>query len=78
MICIYCEGNMTDNITTNFKDLGTCIAIIKNVPCLTCDQCGETVFTGAVARKLEQIVQTLNDSSTEVAIIHYVKTDKAA
>ena len=71
MICIHCEGTMIEDITTNFKDLGTCMVIIKNVPCLTCDQCGETVYTGTIARQLENMTQTLKKSLTEVAIVQF-------
>ena len=71
MTCIFCGGRMINETTTNFKDLDSCMAIIKNVPCLTCDQCGATVFTGTVARQLENIVATLKESLTEVAIVQY-------
>jgi len=71
MVCIFCQGKMSEGTTTNFKDLGSCMVIIKNVPCLTCDQCGETVFTGTVARQLENIVSNLKDSLTEIAVIQY-------
>ena len=74
MTCIFCQGKMSEETTTNFKDLGSCIVIIKNVPCLTCDQCGETVFTGTVSRQLETIVGTLKNSLTEIAVVQYSNT----
>ena len=32
------------------------IIVIKNVPCLECEQCGEKYYTDEVAERLEEIV----------------------
>ena len=56
-MCMYCKNNTTVNSTTthvvNYKD---CIIVIKNVPCLECEQCGEKYYTDEVADRLERIV----------------------
>ena len=44
MTCFFCKGTMEDGTTTHFADLGTCIVIIKSVPCNTCMQCGEVTY----------------------------------
>ena len=62
---------MEHSVSTHFSDLGTCIAIVKSVPCWKCTQCGEVVYFLEVGERLEQIVNTLKDSLTEVAIIKY-------
>jgi YgiT-type zinc finger domain-containing protein len=67
---------MEEAFTSDFTDLGTCMVIIKNVPCYKCKQCGEIVFTGEVAERLEQIIDALRDSMTEVAIVKF--TNQAA
>jgi len=51
MKCFLCKGDMDENITTHVTDLGSCIIIVKNVPCLKCEQCGEVSYTGTVASK---------------------------
>ena len=76
MKCIFCKGNMLEGTTTDFTDLGSCMVIIKNVPCLKCDQCGETAFTGKIVKELEIIIDDVKDSLMEVAIINYL--DKVA
>ena len=62
---------MEDSFTTHFSDIGSCIAIIKSVPCRMCTQCGEVVYVLDVGQRLEQIVNALKDTLTEVAIIQY-------
>ena len=45
-MCMYCKNSTTINSTTthvvNYKN---CIIVIKNVPCLECEQCGEKVVS---------------------------------
>ena len=56
-MCMYCKNSTTVNSTTthvvNYKN---CIIVIKNVPCLECEQCGEKYYTDEVAERLETIV----------------------
>jgi YgiT-type zinc finger domain-containing protein len=67
---------LKESFTNHFTDLDTCMVIIKNVPCQICGQCGEIVYSGTVIRRLEQIVNALKNSLTEIAVINY--SDEAA
>lgn len=75
-MCFFCKGTLEEGLTTYFADLGSCMVIIKNVPCQTCEQCGEVVYSGTVIRRLESIVKVTKNSLTEIAVINY--SDKAA
>lgn len=70
-ICFFCKGEMKNAVTTFMSDLGSCIVIIRNVPCLKCSQCGEEIFSDEVAKKLERIVNKLKESVTEIAVTDY-------
>ena len=59
MTCILCEGGMVQGTTSDFTDLGTCMVIIKNVPCMKCTQCGEKAFVGATVKRIESIVNSV-------------------
>lgn len=71
MTCFFCKGDMTDGFTTHVTELKNCIVIIKNVPCLKCEQCGEVVYSGDVLRQLDQILDTLETSMTEIAVVNF-------
>ena len=71
--CIVCKGNLEDKFTNFIADLGDCIIIVKDVPSQVCSQCGEVSYSHDVALQLEKITNKLNDSLTEVAIVHYGK-----
>ena len=71
MKCFFCKGDMADGTTTYFTDLGSCMIIIKKVPCLKCDQCGEIAYTGTVIKQLEKIIASMQTAVTEIAVINY-------
>ena len=71
MTCILCKGNMAQRTTSDFTDLGSCMVIIKNVPCLKCEQCGEKAFTGSTVKQIERIVEALKNSLAEIAVVSY-------
>ncbi|MDR1315459.1 MAG: type II toxin-antitoxin system MqsA family antitoxin [Spirochaetales bacterium] len=77
MICFMCKGKLKDGCSTFTADVGDCIVIIKNVPSRICGQCGEVSYTDEVARRLEQIVDSIRQTViTEIAVVSY--TNKAA
>lgn len=71
MTCLLCKGKMVEDTTTHVVDLKNCIVIIRNVPCFKCIQCGEVTYTGTVMKQLEKILDTLENTLTEIAIINY-------
>ena len=71
MICFFCKGEKEDSFTIDVTDLGSCIVIVRGVPCYKCVQCGETTFDLIVGERLEQIVDALKDSITEIAVVQY-------
>jgi YgiT-type zinc finger domain-containing protein len=72
-----CKGKLQDGISTFTADLGNCIIIIKNIPSRICGQCGEVSYTDEVARRLEQIVNSIKQTAiTEIAVVNY--TEQAA
>ena len=71
MKCFMCKGKLIDKPTTFLADLGDCIVIVKNVPSQVCSQCGEISYSNEVARKLEETINLIRRSPTEIAIINY-------
>ena len=71
MTCLFCKGTMDSGETTHFAELDKCIVIIKGVPCSKCSQCGEVVYSGSIALRLEEIISEYEKSFTEIAIVYY-------
>lgn len=72
MKCFFCKGETVETTTKFIVDLGRCVVIVKNVPAMVCQQCGEASFSNEVAQQLEKIVEAVKHSiMSEVAIIEY-------
>jgi len=71
MTCFFCKGDMEDGLTTHVAEINESIILVKNVPCLKCDQCGEVSYTGTVYEHLESIIDTIQNDLTEVTIVKY-------
>ena len=71
MTCFFCKGSMVESTTIHTVELKNCIVVIKNVPCLKCDQCGEVIINGEVAQRIEQIVAGFEKALTEIAVVNY-------
>ena len=63
---------MKPDTTIHTIQLRNCIVVIKNVPCLKCSQCGETVFSTDTIEKVEQILQCAQQSAAEITVINFL------
>ena len=72
-----CNACFNDNklqakttFTVEYRD---CIIVIKNVPCLECEICGEITFTDEVSARLELLVNAAKNLMQDISIIDYSK-----
>lgn len=71
-MCMFCKNTTTIvSTTTHVVNYGNCIIVIRNVPCLECDQCGAKYYTDEVAGKLELLVNDAKRLMQEIAVIDY-------
>lgn len=73
MTCFTCKGDVEKTVTTYMSECNGCYLIIKNVPCSKCTQCGEEYLNGVTLQKIEQIIEKLKTTLTEIAIVDYNK-----
>ena len=76
MKCYKCAVEAVEKQTNYIVDLGRAIIIIRHVPSFVCPQCGEVMYTSAVAKKLEQLVDSAQNSLMEIVVMSY--SDSAA
>jgi YgiT-type zinc finger domain-containing protein len=77
MSCFACGGEYKKSTTTHFVDLKKCMVIVKNVPCLECEQCGDIVYDDSVVERLDSIIKKMSDLMTEIAVIDYTDNQAA-
>ena len=74
MNCLSCKsGTMVEAATVYTAVLKNCILIIKNVPCVRCEQCGEVLYNTETLEKVDRISAMAEKMASEVSIIDYAK-----
>jgi YgiT-type zinc finger domain-containing protein len=68
-----CGARAEKGITTDVTDLGSCLIIIRNVPCYKCTECNEVIYTADVVKRLEAIVDKTKELMQEISIVDYSK-----
>ncbi len=69
--CTFCKGAAQEGLSTFTTDLGDCIIIIRNVPSLICEQCGETYYSTEVMQQVYRIVQSVRETMSEITVVNY-------
>ena len=74
MICPLCKGEMKPSTTIHTVQLKNCVVVIKNVPCLKCEQCGEAVLLADTVEKIERILHTVEKAAAEIAVVDFASS----
>jgi YgiT-type zinc finger domain-containing protein len=70
-ICPLCGGLMSDGLTTLPSLMEERIVVIKDVPAEICGDCGEAYLSSSVARKVESLLDKVEELQSEMSVIHY-------
>lgn len=73
-MCNACfEDNKNKTFTTFTVEYNGCTIVVRNVPCLECQLCGEITFTDNVSAQLERIVDSAKTGLQDISVIDYSK-----
>ena len=67
--CPLCAGNKKAGKTTYSADLGNGVIVIRDVPAMICDQCGESWIEAVTAKRLERLSQEARSKGTQVEVV---------
>ena len=67
--CPVCGGLQVPGTTTFTVDLGTGVVVVREVPALVCDQCGEKWISAKIASQLEKMVNSARRKGAQVEIL---------
>lgn len=71
MKCLKCYAEVENGFTTVVRELGSSLLIIRHVPCRKCTECNEVYLTGAVAEKIEALVEKARHNVGELSVLDY-------
>jgi YgiT-type zinc finger domain-containing protein len=66
--CIYCGGEVSEQLTTIDYRFHNQLYVMENVPTGVCQQCGEKFFTAITAKRMEAAVQDLSGSEPRLSV----------
>lgn len=70
-VCVLCAGEMTPATTTFTVDLKFGVIVVREVPALVCDQCGEAWIDDATAATLDTAVNDARSRQSLVEVTHW-------
>ncbi|WP_270479283.1 type II toxin-antitoxin system MqsA family antitoxin [Faecalibacterium prausnitzii] len=71
MTCLLCKGEMKLGTTIHTVQLKNCVVVIKNVPCMKCEQCGEDVLSADTVARIERILHTVKKAVAEITVVNF-------
>lgn len=71
MTCPLCKGEMKHRTTIHTVQPKNCVVVIKNVPCLKCEQCGEVVLSADTVEKIERILHMVGKAAAEISVMDF-------
>ncbi len=69
--CPLCGGRKSLGKTTYTVDLGSGLIVVRDVPAMVCDQCGEDWIAAETARRLQELVAEARRTKRQVEILAY-------
>lgn len=69
--CLRCHGIMAPGKKTTTYEYEEAILIVKGIPALVCDQCGEAMFHNDVVEVLERITNDFRKSHNLISVTRY-------
>ncbi|MCL1877888.1 MAG: YgiT-type zinc finger protein [Defluviitaleaceae bacterium] len=67
-MCVFCKGKLIQSQTDYIEKNKNLIALVRDVPCEKCGQCGETYFENNTVLELEQVLNKIQDTSSEITL----------
>ena len=71
MNCVMCKGEMVEGTINYPIDHESRFLLIRNVPALICEQCGEYFIDDTVFEKIQEIVRVARSSNVEIEVLRY-------
>ena len=71
MVCPICKGNMEENMVNFPIDLKTRFILVKEVPALVCEQCGEFFIDDEIQIRIEKIIKDIKKADVELEVVRF-------
>jgi len=59
--CTFCRGGLHEGKAEFIARVGDEIIVIKEVPALVCDRCGEAYYTADISRRIDAVMKDVHE-----------------
>jgi YgiT-type zinc finger domain-containing protein len=67
--CVVCpEGQLEVSTFTKTMERGETTLVVKGVPALVCDTCGDASYTEAIGQRLAEMLEAADEAGIETAV----------
>ena len=74
MKCSICNGGeLIEAKNSYFAQLPNGYVIIENVPCFSCSQCGEVVYSIEIMEKIDELLEQIQNIASKIFIMDFAK-----
>lgn len=75
MKCVRCKHGSISKKKVNVKlERNGSIVIVKDVPAMVCDECGETYFDSAITKLMHNTANKALNDWMEIAVVHLAES----
>jgi YgiT-type zinc finger domain-containing protein len=72
MLCVFCDKNTTKEVFTDYeKNINGKKIIVRNVPALFCEACGDYYFDHKTLKLIKEKIKDLPRNSEYIAVFDY-------
>lgn len=76
--CFHCpEGEYEPGTTTRTLEDGDTVLVVKEVPALVCDKCGDAAFSEKVSERLEALITDAAAAGVQSEVRHWRAPSRA-
>jgi len=68
-LCPLCGGKKVTSKTTFTVDYGAGLVVVRRLPAMRCNQCGEEWISNETSQKLEKLVEEAKAKKTELEVV---------
>jgi len=71
MNCVMCKGSLEKGLINYPVDVESQFLLIKDVPALVCNQCGEYFLDDDIYAKIEGVIESAKKSNVEIEVLRF-------
>lgn len=74
--CVICSGKVEKGITSLVFDKDNQVIVIRGIPALCCQKCGEEYFDSKTTEEVEKLKEKAKQSFSDISLLTFKQPDE--